>query len=901
MHTDPSANATVPSTDPTILASAAERFDVVVIGSGMGGMSAARMLAEFGEKRVLVLEQHYALGGLTHEFTRQGRYHFGTGVHYLTAGPSAALNFLADGRAQFQRLPHDYDVLHFPGVELAVPASEKELKSRLKARFPQETQAIDRFFATVRRASRGLVARNVAVSLAPPIRAMALPMIEFLSRDTFRPIRDVVARHFRDPKLRAIVSARWGLFGPPPGQSAFGTHAVIGIRAFMDGATHPVGGPRALGRAIMDALTRRGVELRPRQRVTAITINDKRATGVDVEDVSTGRRYRVMAPCVVSAAGVRNTAALLDAEHAAPWNRELETLPPGIATLLLFIGLTRSPRHLGVAGENHWFMPDLDDDRGATLPIGEGVLFVSFSSLNNPAARTHTVEVMHFIDPEALKSWSGTTQDDRPEDYREFKAAAADRLLDRLDDAWPGFRALVAFAELATPLTFKTYQNSVDGAFYGLSNTPERLRSRVARCRTDVKGLYLAGQDAWNAGIEAALWGGIQAANATLTLRQMRRMWRALGSPIKEPDIRWQGYMRVALIENLTPTVKRLRLQPLDGGRLPFSFRAGQYITLELPVEDGSIERSYSIASAPAERGFVDIAVRHEDGGLGSTFLHRELSPGEALRLSGPAGDFSVDMDRDLGRGHLLLIAGGVGITPLISVLAAAAELGHGGRVTLLASFRSEEESLFRSEIETFQKTLSRLDVVIFITRSGAESTRSPGRLNRDALRPHVQGVGRIQLCGPDAFMSAMIAALCELQVPRDIVHTEAFVSSRLTQTLAEQAQAIRFAAATEGLAGFAVQVRSGRAFPCAPGQTLLAAANGAGVPFAQSCHEGVCGKCRARILTGPFALAGRGIFSDLEIAEGWVLACQTLPRGNLEIDLAPSAPGDVLDVASAA
>src|ERR1700741_3649892 len=92
-----------------------EETDVVVIGSGIGGLTPARMLAEFGGKRVLVLEQHYALGGMMPEFTRAGRFHFGTGVHYLTAGPGPLLSYLADGRVQFRRLPDDYDVLHFPG------------------------------------------------------------------------------------------------------------------------------------------------------------------------------------------------------------------------------------------------------------------------------------------------------------------------------------------------------------------------------------------------------------------------------------------------------------------------------------------------------------------------------------------------------------------------------------------------------------------------------------------------------------------------------------------------------------------------------------------------------------------------------------------------------------------
>ncbi|MEV4349206.1 FAD-dependent oxidoreductase [Actinoplanes sp. NPDC049596] len=84
-----------------------EQVDVVVIGSGMGGLTAARMLAEFGGRRVLVLEQHYTLGGMTHEFSREGCFKFGTGLHYMSADAGPLLTFMTEGRVQLQPLPDD--------------------------------------------------------------------------------------------------------------------------------------------------------------------------------------------------------------------------------------------------------------------------------------------------------------------------------------------------------------------------------------------------------------------------------------------------------------------------------------------------------------------------------------------------------------------------------------------------------------------------------------------------------------------------------------------------------------------------------------------------------------------------------------------------------------------------
>jgi all-trans-retinol 13,14-reductase len=377
------------------------------------------------------------------------------------------------------------------------------------------------------------------------------------------------------------------------------------------------------------------------------------------------------------------------------------------------------------------------------------------------------------------------------------------------------------------------------------------------------------------------------AANAALSGSQTRKMWQAIRSPkaVPDPSIPWRGYMRVSKIETLTPSVRRIRFEPLRGGELPFRFSAGQYIKLELPIAGDTIERPYSICSAPGERRFFEIAVKREEHGLGSTFLHEALARGEALRLSAPFGEFTVDMARDLGTGRLLLIAGGIGMTPIISVLAAAADAAYSGPITLVASFRSEDEIVFRDEIEAFKKRLPGLNVSFFVTSPDAAWRGPLGRIDLAALRPHVEDIARVHLCGPAPMMQAMIGALTGLAVPRDAIRTEAFVSSQSRKTRSENAHAIALAAKGAGVKEFKVAVRAGAAFSCPPGQTILAAANAARVPFRQSCGEGACGTCRARVLSGQFVTDGQALFSAQEIAAGWVLACQTLPKGDLEID----------------
>ncbi|MET7335079.1 2Fe-2S iron-sulfur cluster-binding protein [Nonomuraea sp. NPDC005650] len=544
---------------------------------------------------------------------------------------------------------------------------------------------------------------------------------------------------------------------------------------------------------------------------------------------------------------------------------------------MLFLGMDRSPAAFGVRGENHWFMPDLDGFHGAP---GEGTLYVSFASLNNPAARFHTVEVVELVDPGVVDRWRGTPEEERPESYRALKDDLAGRLIARLEAQWPGFREAIAFAELATPLSFETYQHSVLGSFYGLAATPQRLRSSRAGCRTPVKGLFVAGQDAWGPGVVGALAGGLMAANAVLRPRQLGTMWRAIrsGGVAPDPAAPWHGYLRVAAIETLTPTVRRIRLEPLDAGAMPFSFTAGQYLKVDLPVAVEPIERSYSICSGPGENGFAEIAVKHEPDGLGSTFLHEELAVGQALRVSGPHGEFTCDPAHDLTAGTLLLIAGGVGITPLMSVLAAAADAGHTGRIVLLASFRAEDEVAFRPEIEALRERLSGLEVSIFVTGR-------KGRIGVDVLRAYTEDAHRVHLCGPASMMQDLIGHLTELRVPREAIHTEAFVSGRSNETRREKAHAIALAAAAAGVTEFTIGMTGGDpAFSCHPGQSVLDAANAADVPLPQSCGEGACGTCRVRVVSGAYETDTRGMFSNDELTAGWRLACQTLPTEDLMI-----------------
>ncbi|GAB3262114.1 FAD-dependent oxidoreductase [Kineosporia babensis] len=813
-----------------------EEVDTVVIGSGVGGLAAARALAEFGGQRVLVLEQHYTLGGMTHEFSREGRFHFNTGLHYLSARHEPFLQYLTEGQLQLAPMPQDFDILHFTGFDFAVPGGLGEYERRLCELFPDEAEAITRYFGQALATTDALYERNDLVSLP------GADLVEHEKRFplVYRTLEEHLQLSFRNPRLRAILGARWALYGPPPELGTFSYHAAVTHSYYGEGGCHPVGGAQEVGRLSIEALQRRGVQLRARQRVQRVLIEDGRAVGVEV--LGPEGLYQVKAETVISDAGHVKTYELIG--RPAP----LQSLG-GFSCVSLFLGLDRSPAEFGPRGGNHWFMPDDDE-----------TFYVAFASLNNPAARHHTVEAFAMVDPADFDRW----RDAKDESYRQFKRDKIEQLITRLDTQWPGLREAIVFAELATPLTFETYQNSDRGIFYGLPATPERLRSTAAGPLLPVEGLILAGQDADMPGVVGALSGGLRAAGLVLEPEQTGTMWETVSTYQAAPAE--SGYLKVAAVQQLTASVKRFRLEPLNGDELPFTFQAGQYLTLDLPVAIDPIARSYSICSSPAERGFVEIAVKREPEGLGSVFLNDELAAGQVLRSSGPLGDFTCDFAEDPG--PLLLIAGGIGITPLLSVLHAAVAAGHQGRITLLAAYRGELP--FADELPA----LPGLEVQLFPSEAGQ-------RIGAEQLTPYVADVSRVHVCGPAPMMQAILGHLADLGVPRDRVHTEAFVSGDSKQTRLERAHAIALAATVDE---FTIAMPDGKAFPCRPGESLLTAANDAGVEVEQSCEEGVCGSCKIRVLSGPADSDPRGQFSTAEIDAGWTLACQTLPTGDLMI-----------------
>lgn len=501
-------------------------WDVIVIGSGIGGMTTASALARQG-KKVLVLEQHYVPGGYTHVFRRKG-YEWDVGVHLVGAVDpytltGRVLKDLTNDQLHWKSLGDPYDTFWFPDdFEIAFPNSPAKFREALVAKFPAEEAVIDRYLAEQRRAARALQGFYLARALPGPLGRWfggyaAKGAKEVLERTAAEVLEELVP----NDKLRAVLLAQWGYQGSPPSEVSWGLQAIVSSH-FLYGAWYPVGGASEIARTMLRTVAEAGGWTRICTDVDKILLENGRAVGVRLAD---GEEIR--APRIVSAAGAHTTVTrfLPPEVSRQAWAAKIATHKPGPAHLALYIGFKGDIASVGATTSAQWYYGSWDHEEAFwhvdpdTELSDPNCLFTSFPSLKDPhhdpgPEQRHTGEIVTFVPWEPFQRWSGTRWRNRGEDYEAFKQRMTDKMLAVLYSKHPGLEAMVDHVELATPLSTDLFAKPYKGSIYGLAHTPDRLTDPWLRAKSPVPGLYLSGSDVTTCGIMGAMMGGLVCAVA---------------------------------------------------------------------------------------------------------------------------------------------------------------------------------------------------------------------------------------------------------------------------------------------------------------------------------------------------------------------------------------------------
>jgi len=504
---------TAPCVTPRVRATAllAQDWDAIIVGAGIGGLVCAALLARYAKLRVLVLERHYELGGLSQTF-RRPKYRWEVGVHYVgEMGEGRLIRRVVDlacgRRIDWAQLPCPHDRLITPDIDARLGGDREQLRRQWLAIAPGEERAVDRFLDAVIDCAKLAPGHFVSRLSRAASRPKRSPFLSWSDRTS----AEVIAESGASPRLAMLMSYSWTTYGLPPEESSFA--ALAGAAAhYMHGAFHPVGGGSALSSAIADTIVSAGGAVVVRAEVVRLSSDAGRATGVVLSDGT-----EVRAPIVVSDVGARGTFSWLAPDEQAMRDR-VRAIGPSSCHVALYLGIARSPRSLGLDGANVFIRRDpSDQQRRDTERWCDGAideppdLYLSTACSIDPSFAARYPDRTALIAASGASAasfarWADTRRGHRGAEYDAGKSRITESMLRVIRRHLP--LGELDHVELSTPLSTRDFCGHPSGEIYGLAPTPARFRDGPGPW-TNTEGLFLTGQDLWSTGVAGAIAGGV--------------------------------------------------------------------------------------------------------------------------------------------------------------------------------------------------------------------------------------------------------------------------------------------------------------------------------------------------------------------------------------------------------
>ena len=338
--------------------------------------------------------------------------------------------------------------------------------------------------------------------------------------------------------------------------------------------------------------------------------------------------------------------------------------------------------------------------------------------------------------------------------------------------------------------------------------------------------------------------------------------------------------LRVAEVLRETPDAVSISFEIPAHLASEFSYISGQYLTLKASVAGEEVRRAYSLCSAPGQDASLRVAVKEVAGGKMSTFLNRNLNAGDTLEVMPPEGRFYLNHDASLARRYVL-IAGGSGITPMMSILRSALQAEPQASFLLLYANRNQESIIFESALNALvQHHGARLEVRHYLD-SGAQGTYQAGPLNAEVLSTALNRESWTEnthafICGPGPMMEQAKQSLLSAGLASERIYIEYFSAPVAAEKSAPAMEAT--SAPAEGSKVIITLYGETTEVLIKDNTTILKAATKAGLDAPFSCEAGICSTCMAKITEGSARMDENNILSADEVKQGYVLTCQSHP-----------------------
>lgn len=497
-----------------------DNLDVIVIGSGLGGLTCAGLLSRVG-KRVLVLEQHYIAGGCCHSFDDKG-YEFDTGLHYVgnVKDVNKVLDKITCPKIKWAKmgLNNDsiYDEIYLDNFNFNFKGGEDKLIKEVKKHFPEEVDNIKLLIKDVKKISKN---KNYFISKVIKSRCLSRLFNKYLYKFYYYmniSAEDGIKKYIKNPRLQKILLSQFGDYGNLPSEQNFFLHAGV-LEHYLNGAYYPIGGTNTIARSIVPIIRSTGGDVLVRKAVKKIIVKNNKAIGVEMSNGD-----KIYAKTIVAACGVTTLYKKLLEPQNVPKNilQKLDKVGLTTSCLNLFVGIEGSPSKYELRSSNIWHIPSEDfkevmDVNMDNIYDKDLLMFIGFPCAKDPKwskrfPNKSNCVIITLCKYDLFKKWENTKLGKRGEDYEEFKNKMTKKMLKVLYKYYPSIKGNVEYTNLGSPLTFNHYINSNQGEIYGLKNTTDRFEvDDWLRPQTNIQNLFITGQDVLSHGITGALNSGL--------------------------------------------------------------------------------------------------------------------------------------------------------------------------------------------------------------------------------------------------------------------------------------------------------------------------------------------------------------------------------------------------------